>query len=97
MQHSDSMALQAPRSFPPFRRTLTKKDLCRLFGLVSAQGAFYYTRLRREYFTPDVLDRLGITPEAYSALLGGRPFDYETSQRIIAHFQLTAEELSVIA
>lgn len=97
MQHSPATETAAfAAAPPPFRRTLTKKDLCLLFGLVSAQGKFYYARLRREYFTPAALDRIGIPAAVYDSLLGGRPFDYATSQAIIAHFELTAAELSVL-
>lgn len=80
----------------PYRRTLTKQDLCRIFGLVSPSGRCYYGRLRLENFTDEVLAAIGITPEEYRKTSRGRHFTYEQTQRIIEHFELTREELKEV-
>jgi len=77
----------------PHRRTLTKQELCIMFGLVSPLGRCYYGRLRLENFTDSVLDAIGMTSDRYKAVSRGRRFTYEETQRIIEHFEFTDKEL----
>ena len=46
-----------------------------------------------ENFSDEVLIKIGISPERYRSVSRGRHFTYEETQRIIAHFELTAKEL----
>lgn len=78
-------------------RTLTKSALCRIFGLYSRRsGKCYYEKLRETYFTNDALEKMGITQQEYEKRVGGKPFTFEQSERIIAHFRITREELTDI-
>lgn len=74
-------------------RTITKKELCSIFGLISPSGrTIYYNKLRDLYFTPAVLDRLGITQAQYNALQGGKPFSYRHTKAILAEFDISPDE-----
>ena len=69
--------------------TITKKDLAVHFGLLSKSGkTIYYKKLRRDFFTDQVLNELGITAAEYNALKGGRPFSFQQSQKIKLLFEL---------
>jgi hypothetical protein len=73
------------------KKLLSKQDLCRIFGLYSAQtGTAYYQSLREKVLTDDVLKRLGIDKEAYKYR---KVFTAEESSRIIEHFKIEKHEL----
>lgn len=76
------------------RRTFTKQQLCIIFGLHSpSYQTFYYRRLRNEYFTDEVLTKIGMTPTDYSEVNRNRRFTYLQSLKIIEVFQIEPEEL----
>ena len=75
-------------------RALTKKDFCHILGLTSVSGrTAYYRKLRQQYFTPEILTQVGITEQRYRSLVGGMPFTYVETTRLIAVFQIGADEL----
>lgn len=75
------------------RRLLTKRDLCRIFGLFSAKtDLFYYKTLREQVMTDEVLDRLEISPERYSSIRGPKTFFYPESLRIIRYFNIERKQ-----
>ena len=76
-------------------RLLCKADLCHIFGEYSRKtGKCYYEKLRRDYFTDEVLEALQITVARWRQITGGRRFSYPESQRIIAYFEIQAEEMA---
>ncbi len=81
----------------PAIRTITKKELCILFGLVSPSGrTIYYKKLVTDYFTDEVLQRLGLERADYADLRGGKPFSFEQTRAIIRAFDIREEELSAL-
>ncbi len=82
----------------PAIRTINKKDLCIIFGLVSPSGrTIYYRKLIQHYFTREVLDKIGLEPEEYADLRGGKPFSYEQTRTIIEVFNISEDELEAIS
>ena len=78
------------------RTLLTKKDLARIFGLISASGrTIYYKKLRELYFTDSELQKIDISPQEYDEIKGGKPFNHAQTSRIITNFKITAAELAV--
>jgi hypothetical protein len=53
----------------------------------------YYKKLRRQYFTDDILERIQITVTEYENLRGGKPFTFAQTCAIIQAFSIEAEEL----
>ena len=71
-------------------KTLTKGELCRIFGLYSqTSGRCYYTRLRQRFFTDEALKKLGLTREDYKV----RTFSFDQTQAIIKHFKIQRDEI----
>jgi hypothetical protein len=60
--------------------TVTKKELCIWLGLQHPGGKLDYDTLNSDYFNPEVLKRLNISPEEYKRT---RKFDAIQSQKII--------------
>ncbi|MBK6860998.1 MAG: hypothetical protein IPG95_12065 [Saprospiraceae bacterium] len=65
--------------------TVTKKQLCIWLGLVQPGGKLDYRALSNDYFTPKVLDSIGLTPELYRKK---RRFDAVKTRQIIHLFNL---------
>ena len=79
-------------------RTLTKKQLCDLFGLHSgSRTKRYYERLRTDFFNDETLEAIEMTLEDYKNVTGGRPFSFQQTLKIISYFQISDEELQDIA
>lgn len=67
---------------------LNKKDLAIILNCTAPSGRIYYHRLKRWYFTDDILEKIGITKERYDSLKGGKPFSVEESKNIAIHHGL---------
>lgn len=79
----------------PVRKLLTKKELARIFGLISPSGkTIYYKKLRQTVFTDEQLAVIGISSEEYDQLRGGRPFSWAQSCAIIQTLEISSEELA---
>jgi len=75
-------------------RTLTKKQLCYIFGLTSPSGkTLYYKKLRSEYFTEETLQIIGLSSIQYTNLKGGKPFTFAQTRAIIKLFDISPDEL----
>lgn len=48
---------------PPPPALITKKWLCIHFGLMRSGGSIYYEGLYKKVLTPEVIERMGCTPE----------------------------------
>lgn len=49
------------------KKLLTKGDLCRIYGLISARSnRYYYNRLRKVVLTDEIMEGAGIDKEKYS-------------------------------
>ncbi len=70
--------------------TLSKKDLCVIFDLVSANGACNYVKLRTHFITDSILQELGMSEEAYRFV---RIFTRTQSKKLIKLLELEVEEL----
>ncbi|HRG37192.1 MAG TPA: hypothetical protein PK289_01560 [Bacteroidia bacterium] len=65
--------------------TVTKKQLCIWLGLVQPGGKMDYRALNRDYFTPKILNSIGLTEDLYRKK---RRFDTVQSGKIIRLFNL---------
>lgn len=64
----------------PIKRLLTKGDLCKVFGLISARSnRCYYNRLRKFVLTDEILEQAGIDKQKYSK---NHVFTADQSQRL---------------
>lgn len=80
------MMVTSEKRIPSF--VLNKKDLAIYLDCVSPKGRIYYHRLKRWYFTDEVLETLEITKDRYDSLKGGKPFTIEESKKIAIHHGL---------
>lgn len=70
---------------------LSKKELCRIFGLYSQMtGTCYYKLLRQKVFTDEALEGMGMTIEDYKKV---KVFDSVTSAKIMKYFNIDQSEL----
>ena len=71
-------------------KTISKGELCRVFGLFSQRtGRCYYSRLRKRFFTDEALKNMGISAEEYRV----PTFSFEHTQIIIEYFKIEAHEI----
>lgn len=74
------------------RLLLSKGELCDRLGLVSARsGRRYYASLTKQYFTDEILQKLGMTRDQYRRT---RVFSAAQSQKLIQLFDLVGQESS---
>lgn len=87
--HGSEQGTGAGSTFKKLPITLNKKELCQILdcwtpGLSKAN----YRRLLEKFFTPDVLDSIGITLEEYKQTV---TFDRITTIKIIQTLEITEE------
>lgn len=71
------------------KQIITKKEICVHFGLVSPSGkTIYYKKLREHFFNDQALTDLGISPDEYTSLRGGKPFTFHQSRKILEYFDI---------
>lgn len=74
------------------KRTLTKGELCVIFGIYSrSSGKPYYHRLRELYFTEKALEEMDISLEEYRQT--NAAFTFDQTKRIIEYFDIKPEEI----
>lgn len=82
-------------SRPRIRIGLSKGDLCRIFGKCNlTNGTCYYSSLRDEIMTDEVLKELGIPIARYNSIKGKSRFTYLETLRIIQYFNIEESEYS---
>lgn len=66
-----------------------KAQLAAALGLASAGGSVYYTRMRIEVFTDEVMSAVGLSEEMYERM---RIWPLPVRQRIMVHLNLLPED-----
>lgn len=87
--HGSEQGTGAGSSFKKLPITLSKSELCQILDCwPPGRRTPNYRRLREKFFTPDVLDRIGITQEVYRDTV---TFDRITTIKIIQILEITEE------